>query len=101
MWDGKWTGKISKNNGFKTEPENLQEQLTLSEAQSNGGTKIMGKMSDPLWKNWEKFEYNHKFLNYEVKMVNGMPRVLPLEHTISIHYFSNPKTGETSGYKFK
>lgn len=90
-----WTGDSKSNNlstknndgGVRTQPTDLSEQLTLEEAKSGQGTEIMrGRINDPKWADWQKMSHTHT--TYDGK-------------TIEIHYWRNPTTGETTGFKFK
>ncbi len=77
------TGKVGY---IRTEPESLEEQLTLKEAQSGQGSEIMqGKINDPSYQGWQKMQYVHK---------------LPDGSSITIHYWYNPQTGIMTGFKF-
>ncbi|WP_291534442.1 RHS repeat domain-containing protein [Bacteroides sp.] len=81
--------KASKNgtnrSEVRTEPANLEEQLTLKEAIANPGKEIMkGQINDPRWKGWNKMEYKHK---------------LPSGNNIEIHYWQ--QNNIKKGFKFK
>lgn len=87
-----WTGKTIVNQSVnipavRTEPQNLAEQLSLKAAKNGGGIEIMkGQINDPARQNWQKMQYTH-------------PQ--PDGSHIVIHYWRNPTTGETNGFKFK
>ncbi len=77
--------------GSRTEPKDLQEQLTLDEAKSGQGEKIMqGKLKDgkydPETGTVDKMGHNHDH-------GDGT--------STEVHYDRNRKTGEGSGYKIK
>ena len=76
----------------RTEPKNLEEQLTLEEAKAkpqNSEEEIMkGKIKDPRYpeKEWKKIDHIHE-------KSNGSK--------IDIHYWENRFTGEKREFKFK
>jgi hypothetical protein len=73
---------------FRTEPQNLQEQLTLQEAQSGQGNIIMqDKIADPKWSGHQKMQHSHLNLNTNKRIV--------------IHFWNNPETGNRVQFKFK
>jgi hypothetical protein len=87
--DAKDTKKVVK--GARTEPKDLQEQLTLEEAKGGAGEPIMqGRLKDP--------KYNSKTGTHD-KMGHNH------DHgdgtSTEVHYDRNRKTGEGSGYKIK
>ncbi len=55
------SGKVDKKPDVRTEPKNLKEKLTLEEAKSAPGKRIMkGKIKDPRFqKEWKKMRYIH------------------------------------------
>jgi len=61
----------------------------------------VGRIYDPNGQNWQKMQWSHTSYGYTYKMINGKLMYLPVENTTTIHYWYNPKTGETSGFKFK
>ena len=72
------------SNGVRTAAANLAEQLSLKEAQSGAGERIMeGLIKDPKFPEdiWAKMQHVHGDMN--------------------IHYWKNLQTGESSGFKFK
>ncbi len=78
-----------KKQSPRTEPKNLEEQLTLEEAKTNEGKRIMeNEINDPKYpkKDWKKQQYVHE--NFE-----GTGK--------TIHYWENIQTGEKHGFKFK
>ncbi len=77
--------KANASKKIRTEPANLEEQLTLKEAIANPGKEIMkGLIKDPQWKGWNKMQYNHKLHNGK---------------NIEIHYWQ--KNNIKRGFKFK
>lgn len=76
-------------NSFRTDPQNLWEQLALDEAKSGSGREIgKGKWKDPRYPedDWAKKSHYHAH---------------PDGSSSEIHWWENRHTGETHGYKFK
>lgn len=74
----------------RTEPKNLEEQLTLEEARHNPGKELDDiEVKDPRYpkQNWKKNQYTHEALNGT--------------RSSQIHYWENRQTGEKHGFKFK
>jgi hypothetical protein len=64
----------------------LAEQTVLRDAQAGGGELIMeGKINDNNFKDWLKMQVVQKTSD---------------GNTITVHYWKNPVTGETKGFKF-
>lgn len=78
-----------KKQPVRTEPRNLEEQLTLEEARNNPGNKIKMTIKDPKFpeEHWQKKGYEHT-------RIDGTK-------TNQIHYWENIHTGEKQGFKFK
>jgi RHS repeat-associated protein len=73
--------------GIRTTPKNLSEQLTLEEAQSGLGERIMkNRIKDPNRLHLHKMYHTHE--DYYGNM-------------IEIHYWFDPETGLRSDFKFK
>ncbi|MBB4038360.1 uncharacterized protein RhaS with RHS repeats [Dysgonomonas hofstadii] len=76
--------------GARTQPRNLQEQLTLEEAKSGAGVDYSGRLGDPKYKenggDFVKKQHNHNH-------GDGT--------STEVHYDVNTKTGEASGFKIK
>jgi hypothetical protein len=74
----------------RTEPNNLEEKLSMDEAKSIKGKKIMGEgeINDEKYKQgWTKRQHVHHPLDTKQK-------------NTTIHWWDNNLTGETEGYKF-
>ncbi|MCB1148531.1 MAG: hypothetical protein KDK48_00060 [Chlamydiia bacterium] len=80
----------SRMNSFRTDPQNLWEQLALDEAKGKGGDdEIMkDRIGDPRYpsKDWKKRSHNHEH---------------PDGSSSEIHWWENRHTGEKHGFKFK
>ncbi|MFT4927026.1 MAG: RHS repeat-associated protein [Phenylobacterium sp.] len=76
--------------GSRTEPKDLEEQLTLEEAQGGAGEEYKGKLGDPKYDNNTgtkiKITHNHQH-------GDGT--------STEVHYDKDKKTGEGSGHKIK
>ncbi len=71
----------------RTEPKDLQEQLTIEEAESGQGDTIMsGRLKDPKYNNNTKMQHSHDH-------GDGTKT--------EVHYDINNKTGKRSGFKIK
>ncbi len=86
--------KEGKSDKFKktpprTEPQSLEEALTLQKAQAGAGKEIMeDKINDPRYpkEEWEKKQHIHDN---------------PDKTKINVHYWENRITGHREGFKFK
>ncbi|MDZ4313832.1 MAG: hypothetical protein U0989_03565, partial [Azonexus sp.] len=67
-------------------PSSIQDQMTLSAAQSGAGVKIIDNLGDQRFLGMEKWEY-------KVKSAEGNDSV--------VHYVRDPDTGELMDFKFK
>lgn len=94
--DGKWKKKKYKmsedSKRFHTDPQDLTEQLTLEEAKSERGKRILEEeIKDPRYPKdkWKKVEHTHK-----------RPKTQDLPD-VHIHWWEEISTGKRHGYKFK
>lgn len=81
--------KAKTKKSVRTEPVDLEEQLTLEEALGGSGEDIMkGKIKDPNYPptEWQKKEHSHEH---------------PNGSTTTIHYWENALKGIREGFKFK
>lgn len=64
-WTGNELRSNTKTESIRTEPANLTEQLVLKQAQSGQGEVIMeGRINDPKWQGWQKYEHIHAGRSY-------------------------------------
>ncbi len=84
----KYSENSNKKPNVRTEPKNLKEKLTLEEAKSAPGKRIMkGKIKDPRFqKDWKKMRYSHTNSDGS---------------KIQIHFWEHKITGKRMGFKFK
>lgn len=76
--------------GARTEPADLQEQLTLEEAEASGGEAYKGKLGD---KKYDSENGSHDKRQHNHDHGDGT--------SIEVHFDRNRKTGEQSGHKIK
>ena len=80
--------KSAGKTATRTEPKNLREKLSMDEAKSGSGKKIMeGKINDK----------NYKDTHDKMSHVHEHPGGAQTE----VHYWKNKTNSETTGYKFK
>lgn len=79
--------EIDSKSGVRTMPKNLSEQLTLEEAKSGMGVRIMeNRINDPHRLKLHKMSHTHKDF---------------YGNMIEIHYWFDPETGLRREFKFK
>lgn len=84
-------GRLSDDKeGSRSEPKDLQEQLTLEEAKGGAGEKWDGKLQDP---KYDSETGSHDKIRYNHDHGDGT--------STEVHYDRNRTTGEGSGYKIK
>ena len=81
---------INATPGARTEPVDLQEQLTLEEAKASGGEAYKGKLGD---KKYDSENGSHDKRQHNHDHGDGT--------STEVHFDRNRKTGEQSGHKIK
>ena len=83
---------VWKNKEWRTEPQDLSEQLTLEDAKAGGGKEIDPKKLPIKDSRYPKEDGAKKVVAHERPDENS---------NIEIHYWENRHTGEGHGFKFK